>query len=71
MQERTINIGSGMPEDDETFAGKTVTLDVVRRAAYRIHEAGGCDAADSYSKGHDDAITLALDIIKRNWFWNF
>ncbi|HBA46556.1 MAG TPA: hypothetical protein DCZ91_01895 [Lachnospiraceae bacterium] len=57
------DIEPGMPEDDEMSAGKTVPADGVRKAAYRIHKAGGCDAADSYSKGYDDAITLALDII--------
>lgn len=62
-QKTRINSVSGMPEDDEISVRKTVPADVVRRVAYKIHEAGGCDAVDSYSKGHDDAITLALDII--------
>lgn len=35
----------------------------VKKAARRIHEAGGCDAGDGYSKGYDDAITLALGIL--------
>ena len=35
----------------------------VKRAAKRIHDAGGCDAGDGYSKGYDDAITLALGIL--------
>ena len=35
----------------------------VKMAAKRIHIAGGCDAEDEYSKGYDDAITLALDIL--------
>ena len=29
----------------------------------RLHEAGGCDAEDDYSRGYDDAITLALNIL--------
>ena len=32
----------------------------VMRAANKIHNAGGCDAADEYSRGYDDAISLAL-----------
>ena len=28
--------------------------------ANKIHNAGGCDAADEYSRGYDDAISLAL-----------
>ena len=35
----------------------------VKRAAKRIHTAGGCDAEDEYCRGYDDAITLALDIL--------
>ena len=35
----------------------------VWKAARRIHEAGGCDARDEYSKGYDDAVTLALNIL--------
>lgn len=35
----------------------------VWKAARRIHEAGGCDARDEYSKGYDDAVTLALSIL--------
>lgn len=36
---------------------------VVKRAAKRMHYAGGCDAEDDYSKGYDDAITIAIDIL--------
>lgn len=50
------------PEDDWPPAS-VAAADAVKRAAYRIHVAGGCDAADSYGEGYDDAITLALDII--------
>lgn len=35
----------------------------VRKAARRIHEAGGCDAKDEYSRGYDDAVMLALNIL--------
>lgn len=35
----------------------------IKKAACRIHMAGGCDAADEYAKGYDDAIALALDIL--------
>ena len=33
------------------------------RAAKKIHNAGGCDAAVEYSRGYDDAISLALLIL--------
>lgn len=36
---------------------------VIKRIGRKIHEAGGCDAEDDYSRGYDDAITLALDIL--------
>ena len=42
---------------------KFVTADSVKKAAKRIHEAGGCDATDEYGRGYDDAVTLALDIL--------
>ena len=35
----------------------------VMRAANKIHNAGGCDAADEYSRGYDEAVTLALNIL--------
>lgn len=40
-----------------------ISADSVKKAAKRIHEAGGCDATDEYGKGYDDAVTLALDIL--------
>ena len=39
-----------------------ISADSVKKAAKRIHEAGGCDATDEYGRGYDDAVTLALDI---------
>ena len=36
---------------------------VIKRVGRKIHEAGGCDAEDDYSRGYDDAITLALSIL--------
>ena len=36
---------------------------VVKRAAKRMHNAGGCDTEDDYSKGYDDAIMIAIDIL--------
>lgn len=36
---------------------------VIKRIGRKIHEAGGCDAEDDYSRGYDDAITLALNIL--------
>jgi hypothetical protein len=35
----------------------------IMKAAKRIHEAGGCDATDEYSRGYDEAVTLALNIL--------
>lgn len=44
---------------DENF----VFADSVKKAAKKIHEAGGCDARDEYSRGYDDAVATALDIL--------
>ncbi len=35
----------------------------IRKAAEKIHEAGGCDGTDEYSRGYNDAVTLALNIL--------
>lgn len=41
-----------------------ITLnDAVKGAAYKIHMVGGCDAVDDYSRGYDDAVAVALDIL--------
>ena len=40
-----------------------ISADSVKKAAKRIHEAGGCDATDEYGRGYDDAVTLALEIL--------
>ena len=37
--------------------------DVIKKSAKKIHEAGGCDAQDDYSRGWDAGITEALDIL--------
>lgn len=39
-----------------------VSVDSVKNAAEKIHEAGGCYVTDEYGRGYDDAVTLALDI---------
>lgn len=36
----------------------------VKRILSRLHEAGGCDAQDDYSKGWDEAITEAIRIVE-------
>ena len=36
---------------------------VIKKIGRKLHEAGGCDAEDDYSRGYDDAITLALNIL--------
>ncbi|MCX4340019.1 MAG: hypothetical protein OSJ72_10280 [Lachnospiraceae bacterium] len=35
-----------------------------KRILLRLHEAGGCDAQDDYSKGWDEAITEAIKIVE-------
>lgn len=35
-----------------------------KRILLRLHEAGGCDAQDDYSKGWDEAITEAIRIVE-------
>lgn len=40
-----------------------ISTDSVKKAAKRIHEAGGCDATDEYGRGYDDAVTLELEIL--------
>ncbi len=47
-----------MTSDDNFISGSSV-----KKAAKKIHEAGGCDATDEYGRGYDDAVTLALDIL--------
>lgn len=36
---------------------------IIKRIGRKLHEVGGCDAEDDYSRGYDDAITLALNIL--------
>ena len=36
---------------------------IAKRIGKRLHDAGGYNARDGYSRGYDDAITLALDIL--------
>lgn len=39
---------------------------IEKQKAYNvIHEHGGCDAADEWSKGYDEGITTALEVISR------
>lgn len=35
----------------------------VIKAARKIHEAGGCNATDDYSRGWNEAITFALNTL--------
>ncbi len=51
--------GGGYMTSDDNF----ISADSVKKAAKRIHEAGGCDATDEYGRGYDDAVTLALNIL--------
>lgn len=43
--------------------GDFIAGNVIREAAKKIHEAGGCDAQDDYGKGWDAAITEVLGIL--------
>lgn len=52
-----------MDKDNKNFNEDYVSGRLVKRAIRKIHNAGGCDAQDEYSKGYDAAITLALDIL--------
>ena len=52
------------PDEADTDSKEDfISGNLVKRAAKKIHEAGGCDAKDEYSKGYDDAITVALNIL--------
>lgn len=44
--------------DEDFVSGR-----LVKRAVRRIHNAGGCGAEDDYSRGYDEAIELALNIL--------
>lgn len=48
----------------EWGAGKTLDRNKMLEILKRIHEAGGCDAADEYSKGWDAAITEIIRIVE-------
>lgn len=52
-----------MNKDNKNFNEDYVSGRLVKRAIRKIHNAGGCDAQDEYSKGYDAAIELALDIL--------
>ena len=44
--------------------GKRVKKKKAKRILLRLHEVGGCDAQDDYSKGWDEAITEAIKIVE-------
>ena len=44
--------------------GKRVKKKKATRILLRLHEAGGRDAQDDYSKGWDEAITEAIKIVE-------
>ncbi len=59
---------SELPEtdrmDDHTELPEgVVPVNRIKKAIYRIHEAGGCDATDKYGQGCDDAIAVAVNIL--------
>ena len=45
------------------FMERIGRMHTIKRIGKRIYDAGGCDAADAYGQGYDDAITLALNIL--------
>ncbi|MCM1237285.1 MAG: hypothetical protein NC489_45025 [Ruminococcus flavefaciens] len=64
-----FNFAEADPEEEETKAAgvapaaASIPIDIVKEAAYAIHQAGGCGAEDGYAKGYDGAITVAVDIL--------
>ena len=45
--------GGYITSDDNFISGSSV-----KKAAKKIHEAGGCDATDEYGRGYDDAVLI-------------
>ena len=39
-------------------------MEQIKEIILAIHEIGGCDAKDDYTKGYDDGITAALNKIE-------
>lgn len=59
---------SELPETDRmdehtALPDGVVPVDRIKKAIYRIHEAGGCDATDKYGQGYDDATAVAVNIL--------
>lgn len=52
-----------MDKDNKNLNEDYISGRLVKSAIRKIHNAGGCDANDEYSKGYDDAITVALNIL--------
>lgn len=52
-----------MDKDNKNLNEDYISGRLVKRAIRKIYNAGGCDAEDEYSKGYDDAVTVALDIL--------
>lgn len=50
-------------DDQAALPDGVVPVDRIKKAIYRIHEAGGCDATDKYGQGYDDAIVVAVNIL--------
>lgn len=63
----TFRFASDRPEAGEADGCASspdgAVMNRIKKAAWRIHEAGGCDATDEYSNGYDDAIAAAVNII--------
>lgn len=58
-----FNFALDEPESGVLSIEETTLNDAVKGAAYKIHMAGGCDAVDDYSRGYDDAVAVALNIL--------
>lgn len=39
--------------------------DVIKNILLKLHGVGGCDATDDWAKGWDQAISVALCIVKK------
>lgn len=58
-----FNFAADAGEDGEFPGRKAVPIGMLKEAALKIHQTGGCDAADEYAAGYVDAITVALNIL--------
>lgn len=65
-RERYSDLPDGMEQVNEAccMGMEALKQTAAKRILLRLHEAGGCDAQDDYSKGWDKAITEAIRIVE-------